>query len=91
MSGLSYFPLIGVPFGVVVIIWGLVTHKRGGKNLAVIGTGGIVVTVVLPVLFYFWFVQRGGVYDKLRTQAAEVALTSLVQAIEFYNSRFAHF
>jgi hypothetical protein len=85
ISGLSYIPLLGVPFGVIAIIWGLVTKKLGGKTLALIGTGGIAFTVVLySALFYFGFVQRGGIHDELRAKLAENIITSLVQAIEFY-------
>ncbi|RYG97371.1 MAG: hypothetical protein EON58_09920 [Alphaproteobacteria bacterium] len=47
IGGMSYIPLLGVPFGIIAIIWGLVTKKLGGKRLAAIGAGGIAVTVVL--------------------------------------------
>ena len=85
IGGLSYIPGLGVLFGAIAIIWGLVTKKLGGKKLALIGTGGIAFTVVLySALFYFGFVQRGGIYDQLRTELAETHITSLVKAIEFY-------
>jgi hypothetical protein len=85
VGGLSYIPLIGVAFGVVAIVWGLVAHRRGGGKLALIGLGGIAFSAFLyGGLFYLGFVQRGGVYDTLRTRLAETALTSLVQAVEFY-------
>ncbi len=85
IGGLSYIPLIGLFFGVVSIIWGLVTKRKGGRKLALIGTGGICVTLVLyGGLFYFGFVKRGGIYDELRVKLAETTLTSLVQSIEFY-------
>ena len=85
IGGISYIPLLGVPFGLVAIIWGLITKKTGGKKLAIIGGGGILFTIVLySALFYFGFVQRGGVYDDLRSKLSETMLTSLVQSIEFY-------
>ncbi len=85
IGGLSYIPVIGIPFGVIAIIWGLVTKKLGGKKLALIGTGGISFSVILYfALFYFGFVQRGGIYDELRGKLAESTITSVVQAIEFY-------
>jgi hypothetical protein len=84
-AGLSFVPLIGVLFGVISIIWGLVTKKAGGKKLVVIGACGIGFTIVLyGSLFYFGFVQRGGVYDDLRTKLAQSTLNSAVPAIEFY-------
>lgn len=85
VGGMSFFPLIGIPFGLVAIVWGLVTRKRGGKLLALAGVTGIVFTVVLyGALFYFGFIHRGGPYDALRVQLAQVALDSLVPSIEFY-------
>lgn len=88
IGGMSFIPLIGVLFGLVAIVWGLVTKKTGGKKLALIGGGGIAFTVVLySSLFYFGFVQRGGVYDDLRTQLSKSTITSLVQAIEFYKTQ----
>ena len=88
ISGMSFIPMIGVLFGLVAIIWGFTTKKAGGKRLALIGGGGITFTVVLySALFYFGFVQRGGVYDDLRSKFSETTITSLVQAIEFYKTR----
>lgn len=88
IGGLSYMPLVGVLFGIVAIVWGLVTKRSGGKKLALIGGGGISVTVILySVLIYFGFAQRGGVYDDLRANLSETTITSLVQAIEFYKTQ----
>jgi hypothetical protein len=85
IGGLSFIPLIGVLFGIAAIIWGLVTRRRGGRKLALVGAGGIAFTVLLyGGLFYFGFVQRGGIYDELRTRMAQTTLNSVVPAIEFY-------
>ena len=88
IGGMSFIPMIGVLFGLVAIVWGLTTKKAGGRKLAFIGGGGITLTVVLySTLFYFGFVQRGGVYDDLRSKLSETTITSLVQAIEFYKTQ----
>ncbi len=88
IGGVSFIPGVGVIFGIIAIIWGLVTKKVGGKKLAVIGTCGIGFSVILyGALFYFGFVQRGGVYDDLRVQLSKNTITSLVQAIEFYKTQ----
>lgn len=85
LGGMSFIPLIGVLFGIIAIVWGLVTQKLGGKRLAAIGAAGISFTIILyGALFYFGFMQRGGVYDDLRTKLAQTTLNSLVQSIEFY-------
>jgi hypothetical protein len=41
IGGLSFIPMLGVLFGVIAIIWGLVTKKLGGKKLAIVGACGI--------------------------------------------------
>lgn len=92
IGGMSFIPLIGVLFGLIAIVWGLVTKKAGGKKLAFIGGGGITFTVVLySSLFYFGFVQRGGIYDDLRVDLSKRNLSSLVQAIEFYQAQNGHY
>jgi hypothetical protein len=85
LGGMSFIPLLGILFGIAALTWGLVTKRAGGKKLALIGAGGIGFTFVLyGGLFYFGFVQRGGVYDHLRDQMAQSMLNSLVPAIEYY-------
>jgi hypothetical protein len=85
IGGLAFIPLAGLLFGGIAIVWGLVTGKRGGLKLALIGGSGIAVTVALwGALFYFGFLQRGGLYDKLRGNLAQATLASLVEAIETY-------
>jgi len=88
IGGVSFIPGIGILFGIIAIVWGLVTKKLGGKKLAIIGACGISFSVILyGSLFYFGFVQKGGVYDDLRAQLSKSTITSLVQAIEFYKTQ----
>jgi len=85
LGGLSFIPLFGVLFGIVAVVWGLVSQKKGGKALALVGAGGIAFTVVAyGGLFYFGMIHRGGVYDELRGKLAQQQLGQLVQSIEFY-------
>jgi hypothetical protein len=85
IGGLSFFPLLGVAFGIAAIIWGLSARQRGGMKLALIGAAGIMFSVLLyGGIFYFGFVQRGGIYDDLRAKMAQNSLNSLVQSVEFY-------
>ncbi len=85
VAGVSFIPGVGIMFGIIAIIWGLVTKKLGGKKLAIIGASGIGFSIILyGSLFYFGFVQKGGVYDELRTELSKNTITSLVQTIEFY-------
>jgi hypothetical protein len=88
IGGVSFIPGIGIIFGIIAIIWGLATKKLGGKKLAIIGACGIGFSVILyGSLFYFGFVQRGGMYDDLRVQLSKSTITSLVQAVEFYKTQ----
>ncbi len=88
IGGVSFIPGIGIIFGIVAIIWGLVTKKLGGKKLVIIGACGISLSVILyGSLFYFGFIQRGGIYDDLRAQLSKTTITSLAQAIEFYKTQ----
>ena len=88
IGGVSFIPGIGIIFGIIAIIWGLATKKVGGKKLAIIGTCGIGFSIILySSLFYFGFVQKGGVYDDLRIQLSKSTITSLVQAIEFHKTQ----
>ena len=92
IAGLSYIPLIGIPFGFAAIIWGIVSRKMGHLRVALIGGGGIVCTIFLyAALFYLGFVQTGGVYDRLRGQMARPQLDTLVQAIEFYRLQYGSY
>jgi hypothetical protein len=85
IAGVSFIPVIGIPFGLVSLIWGIVTKKKGGNKLALVGGLGIMFTIVLYAgLFYFGFVKRGGIYDELRIKSAQSGLNSVVQALEFY-------
>jgi hypothetical protein len=85
IGGLAFIPLIGVVFGIIALLRGVLTSRPGGRKLALLGGGGIVFTfAIYGALFYFGFVQRGGLYDSLRAQLAQMQLNTLVQSVEFY-------
>jgi hypothetical protein len=85
IGGLSFVPLVGVLFGLAAIVWGLIARKRGGGKLALVGAAGIAFSVILyGGFFYFGFIQRGGIYDELRTKLAQNNLNALVMSVEFY-------
>jgi hypothetical protein len=85
VAGISFVPLLGVPFGIAAVVWGLLRLDRGGGKVAAVGAGGVLFSVLLYAgLFYFGFVQRGGLYDHLREELASTMLTNLVSEVEFY-------
>ena len=89
IAGLSFIPLIGVLFGIITIVFGIVKFNQGGKKLLFLGIAGIMITVILyGGLYYFGFVKRGGVYDESRKKLAKDQLTKLVQTIEYYKVQY---
>lgn len=89
IGGASFIPLIGIVFGIIAIVWGIVRRVR---SLVILGAGGILFSVVLySALFYFGFHQRGGFYDKLRSQMAVTMLNSAVKEVEYYKLQHGHY
>ena len=85
LGGASFIPLVGVPIGLLAILFGWIKWKAGGWKVALLGGTGILFSVVLySALFYFGFVQRGGVYDNLRVQMAQQIMTDLIKDLELY-------
>src|SRR6218665_4135477 len=92
MGGASFIPLLGVPFGIVSVVYGIICRKHGGVMLAILGGGGILFTVTLySFLFYFGFVQRGGVYDELKSKQAEGQLTHAIRELEYYKTQHGRY
>ncbi|KAF0094841.1 MAG: hypothetical protein E1N59_1576 [Puniceicoccaceae bacterium 5H] len=92
LGGVSFIPLVGVPFGLASIIIGMCSSKRGAKWAALLGLLGILCTVALySGLFYFGFVQKGGVYDSLKAKMAQTTLTELPPKIEYYKTLHGHY
>lgn len=86
LAAISFIPLIGLLFGIAALVLSILGwRKRGAKIVALIASLGMLCTVALyGALFYFGFVQRGGVYDELRQQLTVNTLSTLVSEIEFY-------
>ena len=87
LAAISFIPLIGLLFGIAALVLSILGwRKRGAKIVALIASLGMLCTVALyGALFYFGFVQRGGVYDELRQQLAVNTLSALVSEVEFYH------
>ena len=86
IGGLSFIPLIGVFFGIIAIIIGVISKKVGRKALIIMGSLGICFTIIIyGSLFYFGTMKRGGVYDDLRLKLTQTTITQLTQAVELYN------
>lgn len=92
IGGLSFIPLLGLPFGLIALVWGLTTKKAGGKKLALTAIFGIMFTLALyGGMFYFGFAKRGGLYDELRARSAQNSLNGLVATIELYKTQHGEY
>lgn len=89
IGGASFIPLVGVPFGLIAIVWGIV---RRAWTLIILGSCGILFTVIIySSLFYFGFFHRGGIFDELRSRLAVMMLNDAVKEIEFYKLQHGHY
>lgn len=70
------------------MIWGLATKKTGGGALALVGAGGIALSVIgYAALIHFVADQRGSVDEPARVLRARHTITALTYAIEFYKTQ----
>lgn len=87
IGGMSFIPLIGFFLGIITIIIGIIFYSvKNTKAIPIfLGIGGMMFTIILySSLYYFGFVQRGGVFDDLRKNLDRQCLTMLVKEIELY-------
>ncbi|MFT4261029.1 MAG: hypothetical protein ACMXX9_01200 [Candidatus Woesearchaeota archaeon] len=93
----SFIPLLGFFVGIAAIVLGIIAFKKYKNKLGIIGLVlgilGVLSTILLyGSLFYFGFVQSGGVYDDLRIRmVSEQNLPTTVNAIEAYKVRFGEY
>jgi hypothetical protein len=89
LGGLSFIPLIGVPFGIITIIIGIVKKNKGQIFL---GIGGIIWTIVLySALFYFGFVANFGPYADLKIGLTSQIINSDAGYISLYEQKYNKF
>ena len=94
LGGASFIPLLGVLFGLIAIIWAVLNRQKTGWRVVVgLGAAGIALTVAIySSLFYFGFVQRGGVYDDLRARSIrEQLLPPIIKAIEYHDLQYGRY
>ena len=97
LGAISFIPLFGFFLGIAAIVVGIIDMKKNKSKLGLIGLIlgiiGMLVTIGLyGGLFYFGFMQRGGVYDDLRTtMVQETQLPNTINAIEAYKARFGSY
>lgn len=93
----SFIPLCGVILGIIAITLSLIGYSSTRQRKYFIGLAlgilGIIFTAILyGSLFYFGFVQRGGVYDNLRiSMVKETQLPNTLNALEAYKVRYGKY
>ena len=84
-GGLSFIPLLGVLFGIIAIIIGIIKKIKGQVFL---GIAGILFTIILyGGLFYFGFVAKTGIYADLKVKLVSQIINTDAGQIALYKNR----
>ena len=85
LAGVSFMPLIGIPFGVLAIIFGAIQKTKGP---IILGASGILLTILLyGSLFYFGFVAKYGPYYEMKKQVTVQMLSETRGQILIYKEK----
>lgn len=92
IGGLSFAPFVGVVFGSVAIVWGLLLWKTTGRRLIIIGLVGMIVSFILQAgLYRIGFIGRDGIPEPARDALAQGALNALVPQLEAYKAKHGRY
>jgi len=92
VSILSFIPLLGVPIGLVCVVFGVIKRKSNGLVVSGIGLAGIVLSVVLYGNLALQLKHPTGDYAQLQTELlADRVLLDMVKAVEFYKLENSHY
>ncbi len=84
---ISLLPIIGVPFGISALLWGLSDWKNGGKkavNLTVIGFVISLLSVIVVFSIYDQILKSPAKVD-IKINYSQAGLIHIVRYLEFYN------
>jgi hypothetical protein len=94
---LAFIPLIGIPFGISAILWGISDWKIGGKKTVIVTTMGLLSTI----LFGWWLYRVGSsAFDtyfkspqlvEQKTENAKIELSFLLRYIEYFKLGHGHY
>lgn len=86
LGGMSFIPIIGVLFGVISVLWGIVKWGQGGRMLVFVGLGGVLMTASVGVIGYSVYKEsmEEGVWSQSQTKLVKAQLFNAVLAIETY-------
>ncbi len=83
LSGMSFFPIIGVIPGIICIFNALISRKENSKKLGFLGFSGIMVTVILYG-FILPSIFNSKDFNKNFEPHSISTMTSLVRQIEYF-------
>ncbi len=92
VSILSFVPLIGVPVGLICIVYGIAKRRSRGLVLAGIGAAGVCFTIAIyGSIFYMATLPNGPMADGQRKLLREHVLPGMVKTIEYYKVQKGHY
>lgn len=91
-SALSFIPLIGVVFGIISLIIGLINFKRF-KLIFILGASGIGFTILLfsIIVIVIQKIEKSGKVDQMLTQTTEMFLNNLSNELENYKCKYGSY
>lgn len=83
----ALIPLWGIPFGLISIIWGVISKKRGHRLVTILGALGILLSsIIFGNITPLSEIRAGSMNNNLIEKNTESSLSQLVLTIEFYKS-----
>jgi hypothetical protein len=91
-SALSFIPVIGLVFGFISIIIGLINFKRF-KILFILGVSGIAVTILIYSCLFIvqHHMEKNGKFYELEAQTTEMFLNNLSNELENYKCKYGSY
>ena len=89
----SLIPIIGIPFGVSAILWGISDWKIGGKKAVILACIGLLLTFSVGFYFYFsfdWF-KNSSYLVETKVRYSQAGLAHLIRYIEYYQLGHGHY
>ena len=89
IGALAFIPLLGIIFGVIALVWGLLTSRQGGKLLASIG----VLAMLSANSYFYLMMHKAGLTtwtndpNPVPTQLLQDNLNTLYSQVELYRFR----
>ncbi len=91
-SALIFIPMIGVVFGIISIIIGLVNFTRF-KLLFILGASGIGFTILIYGSLYLFEhgMEKNGKIDEMKAQTTEMFLNNLSNELQNYKCKYGNY